>query len=78
MGSALKAEPFLPTVSQPSTVNPTHRAAIRAADSYELSDDELEALEFRCQGLQARVDLDAMRIEALLRDCQQPALTDIQ
>ena len=67
MGSALKAEPFFPTVSQPSTVNPLHRTPIRAVESCEVAEDESEAFEFRCRGLQAQVDLDAMRIEELMR-----------
>ena len=68
MGYALKAEPLFVSVSQSTTVNPSHRAAIRAVVFSQLSDEALELLEFRCQGLQALVDLDALRVEELMRD----------
>jgi hypothetical protein len=78
MGAALKIEPSISSMPASPSANGAPRAAIRVVGRDELTDDELEVLDFRCQGLQARVDLDAMRIEALLCDCQQPALTDIQ
>jgi hypothetical protein len=68
MGAALKVEPLISSVPTSPPVNTTPRAAIRLVGPDELTEDELEVLEFRCLGLQARVDLDAMRTEALLRN----------
>jgi hypothetical protein len=67
MGSAPTVEPLFSSIPNSPTVNRTPRAAIRVVGRCELTDDELEVLEFRCQGLQAVVDLDAMRMEELNR-----------
>jgi hypothetical protein len=68
MGAALKIEPSISSMPASPTVNTTPRAAIRVVGPSELTEDELEVLEFRCLGLQARVDLDAMRTEELTRN----------
>jgi len=68
MGFALKVEPLNSLITTIPVVNTNPRVAIRPAGYYELTADEVEVLEFRCQALQACMDLDAMRMEELTRD----------
>jgi hypothetical protein len=68
MGSALKVEPLISSTPVMPTAERAAGAAIRVVGRYELTDDEIEVLEFRWQGLQAGVNLDAMRMEELMRN----------
>jgi len=68
MGIALKAEALISSTPALPTAERAARAAIRIVDRHELTDDALELLQFQCQGLQARVDLDEMRMEELMRN----------
>jgi len=68
MGAARKIDPLISSIPTSPTNASLPRTAIRVVGRHELTVDELEVLEFRCQGLQACVDLDAMRVENLMRE----------
>jgi len=67
MGSALRIEPLSSLIQKVPMVGTNQKAVVCLVGCFELTEDEAEVLEFRCQGLQAGVDLDAMRMEALMR-----------
>jgi hypothetical protein len=68
MGSAITVDSFFSSEANSAKAARTPRATISLVGRRELTLDELEVLEFRCQALQARADLDAMRMEELMRD----------